>query len=538
MKAKIISRAFRGGFTALSATVLLLGATAASPAFAADDAAISTNSSAAIADSADTGTNADFSPDRGLVFKFRGVPLDTVLSYMSQAAGFVIHPEVSINGTVDAYSDQPLSKEEALNLVEHVLADNGYAVTRDGRILTIISAYEAKHSQIPVIKFTSLSDIPDNSEVATYIIPVRTLNPVALLNNLRPLIGQNTDLQANESANSILMTDSQSNIKRIANIIMELDSVSSSINTIEVFPLKYADAKSIADTVKELFPSSGAGGNAGGANAVRFGGANGFGGGGFGGGQGGFPGMGQNGGNGGGGSDSGATPGSRIAATSDDHSNSLIVSAPQDLIPMIRELVEKLDQPVEDVTEIHLFHFQHADPTEMASLLSSLFPDANGSTDASAMPFQFGGPGGPFGAGGQQQNSGNTSASSGHMKKLVDVTAVPDGRTQSLLVSASKSLMPQIEEMLDRLDDIDSGAQRVHRIALQNADPQDVQQIIQSLYAAGTGSSQSSSSSQQNVLANRAQTMQQNMMSSGVSSGNTTSALGSGSSSGSRGGGQ
>ena len=113
------------------------------------------------------------------------MPLETVLNYMSKAAGFIIHPEVSINGTVDAFSDQPLSKDEALNLVEHILSDNGYAVIRDGRILTIISAVEAKRNEIPVIKFTSLDDIPNNSEVATYIIPVRTLNPVALLNNLR-----------------------------------------------------------------------------------------------------------------------------------------------------------------------------------------------------------------------------------------------------------------------------------------------------------------------------------------------------------------
>ena len=229
-----------------------------------------TNTPAVAAVTQDDSTNAtEFSPDQGLIFKFHGVPLEQVLNYMSKAAGFIIHPEVSINGNVEAYSDQPLTKDEALTLLEHVLSDKGYAVIRDGRVLTIISSVEAKRREIPVIKFTSLDAIPRNSEVATYIIPVRTLNPVALLNNLRPLIGSDTDLQANESANSLIITDSQNNIRRIANIVMELDSVSSSINTIEVFPLKYADAKALADLVKELFPSAstsangqaGAGGN-------------------------------------------------------------------------------------------------------------------------------------------------------------------------------------------------------------------------------------------------------------------------------------
>ena len=494
---------------------------------------------------ADDSTNAtEFSPDQGLVFKFKGVPLEQVLNYMSKAAGFIIHPEVSINGTVDAYSDQPLSKDEALNLVEHILSDNGYAVTRDGRILTIISAVEAKRSQIPVVKFTGVNDIPKNSEVATYIIPVRTLNPVALLNNLRPLIGSDTDLQANESANSLIITDSQNNIRRIANIVMELDSVSSSINTIVVFPLKYADAKSLADLVKELFPSASTSANGqggGGGNFGRFGrGGGGFGG--FGGGFGGFGGGGfgglaglAGGGGPGGAQSSGTTPQSRVAATSDDHSNSLIVSAPEDLIPTIRELVDKLDQPIEDVTEVQMFHLKNADCTEMANLLTSAFPDPNTGNDASGSRIQFGNGrgarvGNPFGAffgGGAAQ----APAESQYMKKMANVLAVPDPRTQSLLVSASKELMPQIEDMITELDGINSGSLHVHRIALENADPQDVLQILQDIYPSGN-TSRSSSSTTQNVLANRAQTVQQNMNSSGIGSGTTTSGGGGRSASG------
>ena len=139
--------------------------------------------------------------------------------------------------------------------------------------------------------------------------------------------------------------------------------MSSSINTIEVFPLKYADAKALADLVKELFPSASTPPVARAALAAGFG---------------------RFGGAGGAAVDAAAAVlavarkaalvgwrragrgrgrrearASRIAATSDDHSNSLIVSAPEDLIPTIRDLVEKLDQPVEDVTEVRMFHLQH-----------------------------------------------------------------------------------------------------------------------------------------------------------------------------------
>ena len=88
-----------------------------------------------------------------------------------------------------------------------------------------------------------------------------------------------------------------------------------------------------------------------------------------------------------------------------------MVSAPEDLIPTIDELVTKIDQPVEDVTEVKLFHFKNADASEMAALLGNLFPDESNSTDASGSRIQYGGPGGgpgggPFGGMGGGGQSG------------------------------------------------------------------------------------------------------------------------------------
>ena len=51
------------------------------------------------------------------------------------------------------------------------------------------------------------------------------------------------------------MTDTQTNIRRIAEIIAALDSVSSSANAISVFALKYADAKALVTVIKETFPA-------------------------------------------------------------------------------------------------------------------------------------------------------------------------------------------------------------------------------------------------------------------------------------------
>jgi hypothetical protein len=43
----------------------------------------------------------------GLRLNFRGVPLDLVLNYLSEAAGFIIVLDAKLTGKIDAWSNQP-----------------------------------------------------------------------------------------------------------------------------------------------------------------------------------------------------------------------------------------------------------------------------------------------------------------------------------------------------------------------------------------------------------------------------------------------
>jgi type II secretory pathway component GspD/PulD (secretin) len=451
---------------------------------------------------------------QGLRLNFRGVPLEEVLTYLSDAAGFIIHPEADIKDIhVTVWSEQPLTKKEAVDLLNTILEKNGLGVIQDGRILTIRSVTDmTRTADIPVEVAVNADDMQKGPQVVTVIIPVHSLNAVQLVKDLDPLLPPNTTLTANDAGNSLVMTDTRANIRRVTEIIKALDSVTSSINTLRVFPLKYADATALVTVIKDIFPAPDTTGN------NRGGGGNGFGRfqrmfGGGGGGPGG----------GGGGADTGHTPTERVSATADGHSNSLIVSAPEDLMPTIAELVTNVDLSVEDLTEVRVFPLKHADPTEMATLLGNLFPDQTSTTSASQQAPQFGrfgfggfGPGG--GGGGRPQTSGAPDTSD-RMKLLGHVTAVADNRTASVVVSASKDLMPQISEMIAQLDESSAGNQHVRVYHLQGADPYDVQQVLQGIFPAPTGlsSASSASSAQNNVLQTRATTLNQQQLSTSSS---------------------
>src|SRR5882762_2354031 len=401
------------------------------------------------------------SGESGLRLNFRGAPLDMVLNYLSDAAGFVINlkPGTDVKGkTVDVWSNQPLNKDEAVDLLNTVLNQNGFAAIRKGRTLTIMSHEDAKKGAIPVIASITTNGpagMANSAEMVTQIVPIRYANATQMTKDLQPLLPSYATLTANESANALVLTDTQSDARRMVEIVRALDTSISSIATVRVFPLKFADAKDLASAVKDLFqsPTQQNNNNPAARFFARFG-------------RGGFPG-GPGGGVGGdqpdgSGNSEARTAASRVVAVADERSNSLVVSAPDEFIPTIEHVVAELDVSATDITELRVFHLKNADPIEMADLFAQLFPDqSKTSNDANQNQggFRFrGGVGGPL----INANQNTQSNTSDRMKKKGQVTAVADQRTSSIIVSAASELMPQIAEMVAQLDSSSPKKQMVY----------------------------------------------------------------------------
>lgn len=443
--------------------------------------------------------------DKLLRLNFRKAPLDQVLNYLSDAAGFVILLESELRGAIDVWSNQALTPPEAVALLDTVLDKSGYGVILDGHFLTVVSRNDAQRRDHPIKTGNSPGDIPKNAQVVTQIIPVRSLNATQLLKDLAPLLPTDTTLTANEAGNSLIMTDTQFNIHRVAEIIKALDSISSSVNSIRVFPLQYADAKTTVTVVKELFPSQ---------NSTTSGNNNQAGGGfPFPGGFGGAPNNNNSAANA---NSSSQKPSTRVLAVADENSNAVVVSAPEDIQSMIGDLIKSIDINVNDIAEMKVFPLKNADPTEMATLLSSLFPDDSTSSNNNN---RFGGGpagGGPFAMANSQQ--GQTT--SDRAKRKGKVLAVADARTASVVVNCDKSLMPGIGAIVKQLDADSAKKQKVYVYSLQNADVASVQQVLNDLFQRNT----SSSTSQNNdALATRSTTMQQQQQQSAFGSGSTSS---------------
>lgn len=192
-------------------------------------------------------------PDGGLRLNFRNARLDQVLEYLSEAAGFTIIIETPVEGTIDAWSNNPVSVEEAVDILDSALARNGYAAIRDGKKLKIVSKSKVITENIPIVQSSDWQTIPISDSVATYIMPVRYIGAAALNTTLESFIPENTNVTPNADSNSLLITGSQASIRRIVRIASLLDSSVSSVSSLKIIPLKHADAKELADTLTSLY---------------------------------------------------------------------------------------------------------------------------------------------------------------------------------------------------------------------------------------------------------------------------------------------
>lgn len=352
----------------------LLGVIASSSALAADE--ISTNAPVVTNTVTAAETHATNAPvllangEPGLRLNFRGASLDLVLNYLSEAAGFIIVLDTKVSGKIDAWSNQPLSKDEAVDLLNSVLNKNGYAAIRHGRTLNIVNKDDAKTKDIPVVLESDPDKIPKTDEMVTQIMPVKFIEVTQLIKDLQPLVATATTMTANEAGNSIIMTDTRANINRVAQIIKAIDQGAEEMTLVQVFRLEFADPTEMAALLTSLFADGGS--TSGSSTTPQFGG-----------GRGGFRDFFRGGGGGGESSSSGNSQNQRIkkrtkvTAVADARTSSVVVSATSGLMEQIVEMVKQLDANPAKKQKVYVYEVNPGDVAQVQQVLEDMFASSS-----------------------------------------------------------------------------------------------------------------------------------------------------------------
>ncbi len=342
-----------------------------------------------------------------LEFKFKNAPIDQVLQYVSKRTGYIFVNEAQFQGTVDAVSETPVPRERSLDFVNTILRPKGVAAIKvNDTVVKIVTLDEAKRRHIEIGQGSDPSKIQGGDRIITQIVPLKTLNVNDFEAGLRALVPQSANIAKDQANNALIITDSADNIKRFLEFVSRLDGADS-ILKMRVLELKNAEANEITRILTEFIRREGS-----------------------------------------------TSPVKAVKIIPDVRSNSLVVTATEDNLKLVGDLVAQLDQKTGAVIRIKGYSIKGASAAEMAATLSNLL---RAEQQAKLRGFQW-----------------YDEAKIAEIASAFPLKAVADAKTNTVIVTATETQLELVDRVIQALDFTRS----VKVYSLRFADPKELSALL------------------------------------------------------------
>jgi general secretion pathway protein D len=350
-------------------------------------------------------------------FNFPDADIMDIAKTLGKLTGknFILDKEVK--GRVSIISNSPITVSDAWRAFLTSLDMNGLAIVPTGKYLRIMRQNDAKGKNV---RLYSNKRAPNTDALVTKIFKIKYISAKELENVIRTYANMGARIYGFEQTNTLIITDTGSNIEKIAKMIAFLD-VEGFDAGIEVIPVKNASAVELQKLIDSLLPGTQAGlqGRPGGFSA------------------------------GGGGSRGAGSFTARRTKQGgfvntiipDERTNTLIVHANPKGAEEVRELVARLDRKLPQSVgggKVHVVYLQFAEAEEMAKTLSSF---SQTTRSGGGGGFSTGGAGSGLGA---NPNDGNLFE--GQIKVSADKT------TNSLVITGSMNDFVTLQRVINKLD--------------------------------------------------------------------------------------
>ena len=280
---------------------------------------------------------ADQNEDNGqqyVTIDFNDVDINVFVKYISELTGKNFIIDRTVKGKVTVISPTRMTVKDAYRVFESVLEVHGFTTVPSGPVIKIVPSVQARSKSIPTIRDDEKTSSAD--KVVTRIIAMKHSDPDEMKKILTPLLSKTSNVIAHSQSGMMILTDVRSNIKRLMEIIKEID-VPSVGEELVIIPLQYASVTDVGKSISQLFVQS----------ARK----------------------------------RGRTTATNIKIIPYERTNSLIVFAPKAQIKKLRSLLEQLDtEAPRGGGKIHVYYLQHANAEELVKVLTSLPTKQAGTT--------------------------------------------------------------------------------------------------------------------------------------------------------------
>jgi len=260
-------------------------------------------------------------------------------------------------GKITILSNTAVTAAEAYRAFLSALNVNNMTVVQVGNFLKVQMKRDAAKDTIPTYIGEEV-DIPALDQMVTRVVQLKFVDANNINATVKQLTTKDGDSYPYAPTNTLIISDTGSNLHRLMQIINQLDTPLGQ-EEIRVIQIEYAAATELAQTLEEIFGEKGQQGGRGRTQGsrrikpVR-------------------PGKGATAAPATGGEAGGEEGVSVSKIIPDERTNMIILVATSRSFPRIQELVAKLDVPIPGEGQIQVVYLQHADAEELASTLTSL----------------------------------------------------------------------------------------------------------------------------------------------------------------------
>ncbi|HEY9103647.1 type II secretion system secretin GspD [Chitinimonas sp.] len=355
--------------------------------------------------------------DDKVMLNFVNSDIDSTVKAVGLISGknFVLDPRVK--GTVNIVSSSPVRKQDVYEILLSALRLQGFAVVETPGAVRIVPEADAKQNYGVTVgsKLNAGGD-----RVVTQVYPLKHESATQLVPILRPLITPNNTISAYPAGNMLVITDYADNIKRLNQILANIDQPSGA--DLITLPLKYASAVEVAQMLGRLMPEVSVSGT-----SVA------------------------------------AVPGAQLdgvkktTVVADARANTLIIRGDNPAhLGQIKKIIDSLDREGVAGGNIHVIYLRNADATKLAATLKAILtgtdvPQPTASTFTSVSGSTSGT--GTNGAGAVTTTLPSSSGSTSGGGQIANGVAIQaDPTTNALIVTAPDNIYNNIRAVIDKLD--------------------------------------------------------------------------------------
>ena len=188
---------------------------------------------------------------------FKDAPLDQVLEFAADLLGRTLIKSPGLNATITLKSQSRLSIKEGLQAIETVLSMNNVSLVPMGdKFLKVVQTAAARQEGMPIL--LNLPDKPfaEADQLVSQVVVLKYVEIAEATPIIQSFLHGYGKIQPLERNNSLMITDTAANMKRVLEILDYIDQPVDAKTETRIYEIRFAKASEIASRLNELIADS------------------------------------------------------------------------------------------------------------------------------------------------------------------------------------------------------------------------------------------------------------------------------------------